>query len=59
MKYSVNRYHVKITFDGKSSLDNYYGYTSRKAAEARADEWREIGWEAEVLDSKKGDKLYD
>lgn len=50
MKLSVNRYHVKLIYDGKSMLDNYYGYTSRKKAQERADEWEELGFHAVVID---------
>ena len=39
MKIATNRYAVKITKDGKTSWDGYYGYKTRKEAEIRAGLW--------------------
>lgn len=53
MKLATGRYAVRISKDGKSMFDGYYGYDTRKSAEARVIEWQKIGYEAEVIDRKK------
>lgn len=53
MRLATGRYSVRISKDGKTMTDGYYGYDSRKQAEARAAEWRDIGFEAVVIDKKK------
>lgn len=56
MKLATNRYQVKITNteNGKTAFDGYYGYTSRKQAEARAALWNKIpNAKAEVIDTKR------
>lgn len=57
MKIATNRYAVKITKDGKTSWDGYYGYKTRKEAEIRAGLWEKIGFKAEIIDSKKEAKI--
>ena len=52
MRLSTNRYHIIIEKDGKRTYESYYGYTSRKAAETRAEAWKHAGFEATVIDSK-------
>lgn len=44
MKLAVNRYSVIITrvSTGQSTPDCYYGYKTRKEAEARAEAWNKI-----------------
>lgn len=57
MKLATNRYAVKITKDGKTSFDGYYGYKTRKDAEIRAKLWESIGFKVEIIDSKKEGKI--
>ena len=52
MMMSTNRYNIMLEKDGKRQLEGYYGYTSRKQAEARAERWRKAGFKAEVTDRK-------
>lgn len=55
MKATTNRYVVmiKIQTTGQTGYDGYYGYTSRKEAEARAEKWNAIpDTEAWVVDTK-------
>jgi hypothetical protein len=44
MKLAVNRYSVIITrvSTGKEMCESYYGYKTRKEAEARAEAWNKI-----------------
>lgn len=53
MKNETNRYTVKVTKNGKSSLTVLDSYAKRKAAEERAKTWRLIGFTAEIIDNKK------
>ena len=53
MKLATNRYAVKITKNGKTSFDGYYGYKTKKAAEQRALLWEKIGFKTEIIDNKK------
>ena len=53
MKLATGRYAVKIMKNGKSMVDGYYGYDTRKSAQERASEWEKIGYEATVIDRKK------
>lgn len=55
MKLSTNRWAVKVTFlqTGKSCWDSYYGYTTKKEAQSRADKWNKLkDHKAEVIDRK-------
>ena len=53
MRLSTNRYNIIIEKDGVRTYEGYYGYTSRKTAEERAEAWRRAGFKAEVTDSKR------
>lgn len=45
---------IKNQTTGQTGYDGYYGYTSRKEAEARAEKWNAIpNTEAWVVDTKK------
>ena len=54
MRMTSNRYNILLEKDGKRSYEGFYGYTSRKAAEEKAEAWRKAGFKATVTDSKRG-----
>lgn len=49
MKLATNKWNVKITKNGRSTIVSYYGFKTKKKAQAVADKWIEIGFEAEVI----------
>ena len=49
MRYSVNRWNVRLTINGKTGIPDYYGYKTKEAAEAIAQRYRMAGFEAEVV----------
>ena len=50
MKYATYKWNVRVTCsDGRSSIPNYYGYRTKFEADRIAHQWREAGYEAEVI----------
>lgn len=49
MKLATNKWNVKITINGKSACPFYYGFKTKREAQAEADRWIEKGFEAEVV----------
>ena len=49
MKLATNKWNVKITINGKSGMPSYYGFKTKREAQAEADRWIQKGFEAEVV----------
>lgn len=49
MKYATYKWNVRVIHEGKGSIPFYYGYRTRFEAERIAQQWREAGFEAEVI----------
>ena len=49
MKLATNKWNVKITKNGKSTIVSYYRFKTKKEAQEVAGKWIEIGFEAEVI----------
>lgn len=48
MKLATKRWNVRITIDGKEGVPFYYGFKTKKEAQAEADRWLAKGFEAKV-----------
>lgn len=49
MKLATNKWNVRITINGKVGTPFYYGFKTKKEAQAEADGWIEKGFKAEVV----------
>ena len=49
MKLATNKWNVKITINGKVGVPFYYGFKTKREAQAEADRWLVKGFEAEVI----------
>ena len=49
MKYATYKWNVQITINGKSGVPEYYGYRTKREAEAIAHNWRRAGYHALVI----------
>ena len=45
----ANKWNVKITKNGRSTILSYDGFSTKKKAQAVADQWNAIGFKAEVI----------
>lgn len=49
MKLATKRWNVRITIDGKEGVPFYYGFKTKKEAQAEADRWLAKGYEAKAV----------
>ncbi len=49
MRYSVNKWNVQLTINGKTGIPDYYGYKTKAEAEVVAQRYRMSGYQAEVV----------
>jgi hypothetical protein len=49
MKLATNKWNVRITINGKVGTPFYYGFKTKREAQAEADRWLAKGFEAEVI----------
>jgi hypothetical protein len=49
MRYSVNKWNVQLTINGKTGIPDYYGYKTKAEAETVAQRYRIAGYNAVVI----------
>lgn len=52
MKLATKRWNVEITMCGKTASPFYYGWSTKKKAQAEADRWIAHGYPAKVIDCR-------